>query len=382
MKYRKLGRTDLMIGEIGMGSEGLVNKSSKEIEMLVHCALRNGINYFDLYNSDPKLHTALGQALAQDRSSVFIEGHLCTAWKDEQYLRTRDISLTIDAFEAMMRNLSTDYIDVGMIHCVDGMKDFNLVFHGEILEYAKKLKANGTIRYIGLSSHNPTTAKLAVEYGDIDVLLFSVNPAYDMVPPSEDLNLLWAEESYHRPLHNLDPERESLYELCEKRGVGITVMKAFGGGDLLNEKLSPFGVAMSPIQCIHYALTRPAVASVLGGYHTAEEILASIAYFDADDTQRDFSHILSTLPKHSFSGRCMYCGHCAPCPQKIDVAAVNKYLNLALSQGSVPETVSMHYSTLDRHASDCLGCGTCERNCPFSVPNIHRMALAAETFGY
>lgn len=382
MKYRKLGRTDLLISEIGMGSEGLVNKTPQEIETLVHCALQNGINYFDLYNSDPALHTALGHALSQARDRVYIEGHLCTAWKDEQYLRTRDIDLTIEAFEAMMRNLSTDYIDVGMIHCVDGMKDFDLVFNGRILEYAKKLKAEGTIRYIGLSSHNPTTAKAAVERGDIDVLLFSVNPAYDMVPPSEDLNLLWAEESYERPLHNFDPERESLYELCEKRGVGITVMKAFGGGDLLDEKLSPFGVSMTPEQCIHYALTRPAVASVLGGYHTPEEIMASIAYFDADDMQRDFSRILSTLPKHSFSGRCMYCGHCAPCPQKIDVASVNKYLNLALSQGGVPETVAMHYSLLERHAGDCLECGACERNCPFGVPNISRMALAAKTFGY
>ena len=35
-------------------------------------------------------------------------------------------------------------------------------------------------------------------------------------------------------------------------------MKAFGGGDLLRADLSPAGRALTPLQCLHYALTRPA----------------------------------------------------------------------------------------------------------------------------
>ena len=51
-------------------------------------------------------------------------------------------------------------------------------------------------------------------------------------------------------------------------GSGITVMKAFGGGDLLSEELSPAGKALTVNQCIHYALTRPAVACVMSGVRT------------------------------------------------------------------------------------------------------------------
>ena len=78
----------------------------------------------------------------------------------------------------------------------------------------------------------------------------------------------------------------------------------------------------------------------------------------------------------------MYCGHCAPCPKGIDVATVTKFLNLARAQGGVPETVREHYAVLSQHAGACVGCGACEKRCPFSVPAAENMAQAARVFGY
>ena len=101
--------------------------------------------------------------------------------------------------------------------------------------------------------------------------MFSVNPCYDLLPGTDDVEKLWAEESYKKPLLNLDPKRAELYETCQRLGVGITVMKAFGGGDLLSE-YSPAGKALTAVQCLHYALTRPAVAAVMSGARTMEEL--------------------------------------------------------------------------------------------------------------
>ena len=61
--------------------------------------------------------------------------------------------------------------------------------------------------------------------GQIDVLMFSVNPCYDLLPANEDVERLWAAERYDGPLVNMDPEREAVYEACQRRGVGITVMR-------------------------------------------------------------------------------------------------------------------------------------------------------------
>lgn len=77
----------------------------------------------------------------------------------------------------------------------------------------------------------------------------------------------------------------------------------------------------------------------------------------------------------------MYCSHCAPCPQKIDVASVTKFLNLAVAQNAVPETVREHYAVLEHHAGECIACGACETRCPFQVPIRENMRRAAEIFG-
>ena len=77
----------------------------------------------------------------------------------------------------------------------------------------------------------------------------------------------------------------------------------------------------------------------------------------------------------------MYCGHCAPCPAGIDVAAVTKFFSLAKAQGSVPETVREHYAALPRKAGDCMECRACESRCPFEVPVVENMRRAKEIFG-
>ena len=217
--------------------------------------------------------------------------------------------------------------------------------------------------------------------GLIEVLMFSVNPCYDLQPGGEDCEALWDDRSYEQPLLNMDAEREALYEACSRLGVAITVMKAFGGGDLLSEELSPAGRALTLYQCISYALTRPAVAVVLAGAHTPDELRASVAYSDAPPAEKDYAAALASLPKISWHGHCMYCGHCAPCPAGIDVAAVTKFFSLAKAQGSVPETVREHYAALPRKAGDCMECRACESRCPFEVPVVENMRRAKEIFG-
>ena len=170
-----------------------------------------------------------------------------------------------------------------------------------------------------------------------------------MQPGDEDLEKLWADESYAHALRNQDAARAALYELCESRGVGIDVMKAYGGGDLLDAALSPFGKAFTPVQCIHYALTRPAAAAVMCGCKTPAELDAALAWLDATPEQRDYSGVLSGLDRFTFEGHCLYCGHCAPCPAGIDVAAVTRLLNLCRAQGRVPESERGHYDLLTHH---------------------------------
>lgn len=381
MKYRELGRTGLIVSEIGLGCEGFVENDGKHLKALVDCAFENGVNCLDLYMPHPKYRSMLGEALSGRRDKFIIQAHLCSVWKNGQYERTREIGEVRSGFEDLLERLALESVEIGMIHYVDSVSDWREVENGPVMEYAKGLKARGKIKHIGVSSHNPAAALAAVKSGHIEVLMFSVNPCYDLQPSNENCEALWADESYERPLVNMDKEREELYEYCSAAGVGITVMKAFGGGDLLDAELSPAGVALSPLQCLHYALTRPAVATVMSGARSAGQLMESVAYESAADEEKDYAAAFAAMPKISWRGHCMYCGHCAPCPVGIDVASVTKFLNLAKAQKAVPETVREHYAILAHKAGECVECGACESRCPFAVSVVKNMRAAKSFFG-
>jgi predicted aldo/keto reductase-like oxidoreductase len=382
MNYRELGKTGLKLSEIGLGCEGFVDADDALSDAIFELALQNGVNCLDMYTPDPAAQKKIGRGIAPVRKDFILQGHLCTQWRNGQYEETRKLQEVKDAFEAMLHNLGTDYVDVGNLHYVDSLETWQKILDNGVLNYALELKAAGRIRYLSMSSHNPIVALEAVKTGHLDALLFSINPCYDLLPGNEDCETLWADESYEKPLFNLDPVREELYETCQRLGVGITVMKAFGGGDLLSEEYSPAGKAMTAVECLHYALTRPAVASVMCGAKSVDDLKASLAYETASDEEKDYAATFASFPKISWKGYCMYCGHCAPCPVGIDVADVTKFLNLTKAQKMVPETVAQHYSVLKAHGGDCIGCGSCEKRCPFEVPIRENMKAAKAVFGY
>ena len=224
MEYRELGRTGYMVSEIGMGCEGLVEKPYEQVKAFIDLMEQAGVNCIDLYAPNPEMRSNLGRALAGRRDRFILQAHLCTVWKDGQYKRTRDLQEVTESFADQLERLGTDHVEIGMIHYVDSVEDWKAVQEGPVMAYAQELKKAGAIGCIGLSSHNPQAAQAAVESGLIDVLMFSVNPCYDLLPASEDVEELWNEKNYAGPLLNMDPDRQKLYQTCQRLGVGITVM--------------------------------------------------------------------------------------------------------------------------------------------------------------
>lgn len=379
MKYRKLGTTGLEVSEIGLGAEWLERHNEKEVKEIIDCCESYGINILDCWMSEPNVRTNIGKAIRGKRERWIIQGHIGSTWQNGQYVRTRDLAKVEEAFSDLLTRLGTDYIDLGMIHFVDEETEFHKIMEGEFLAYVKEKKKQGIIRHIGMSTHNPKVAKLAALSGVVEMILFSINPAFDLLPASEDLNTYFA-DSYAEDLNGIDPERAELYQVCEQRGIGITVMKGYAGGRLFSPQTSPFGVALTPVQCIHYALTRPGVASILAGYDSTEHVAQAVAYETATSKEKDYASVLAHAPHHAYTGQCTYCGHCAPCPAGIDVAMVNKLYDLATMQEEVPSTIKAHYESLSAGAKDCIACGGCEVRCPFDVPVVERMKRATVLF--
>lgn len=83
--------------------------------------------------------------------------------------------------------------------------------------------------------------------------------------------------------------------------------------------------------------------------------------------------------KNIIKGKCIYCNYCQPCPKEINIALVNKYIDLAKAGD---KTAKEKYEKLRKHASDCVKCGRCESNCCISVRVKQKMSEAIQIFGY
>lgn len=224
-----------------------------------------------------------------------------------------------------------------------------------VFDYLLELKKSGVVRHIGLSSHTPEVIQKILDDADVDMLMFSINPAYD----------------YHEGAYAIGSadERSGIYRRCEAENIGITVMKPFSGGQLLNSHSSPFGVALTPYQCMKYALDKPGVLCVLPGIRSVSELDMLLDYENQSEKALDYSVIGDFAPQDA-SGKCVYCNHCKPCPVGLDIGLINKYYDLAKA-GDV--LAVEHYKTLEKNAADCIGCGHCDSRCPFKVEQSDRM---------
>ena len=376
MEYRELGKTGKKAGIIGLGCEHLDNRPYEEVAPVVNTAIDLGVNIFDLFMPGYAVRENIAKAMGSRRKDVMIQGHIGSTDVNQQYDISRDLPSVQKYAEDLLHLFG--YIDFGMLFFMDSEEDYKNVFETGFIDYVLKLKKQGDVRHIGFGSHNPLIAAKVVKTGVVESMMFSVNAAFDLYPA--DVNVL--ENDFDAAaFKGVDPRRAELYRLCERQGVGITVMKTLGAGKLISPEHTPFAKPMTVPQCIHYALSRPAVTSVMIGCKTPDEVRAAVSYLDTTPEERDYSEVLGTL-KSDFRGNCVYCSHCQPCPAEIDIATVNKYLDIAkLDLSAVPPSVRGHYGELSRTGGDCIACGSCESRCPFGVPVIANMAEAARVFG-
>lgn len=380
MKYRNLGDTGLQTSEIGLGCGGFSKMTKEEARAFMDVAIDSGVNYIDLYDADPIVRDNIGYAIKDRREKMQIQGHLGVCWIDGQYKRTRDVDETRYGFEDLLKRLGTDHIEVGMIHITDTPEQWEELEGSPFLDYVIQLKKEGKIQHIGVSSHNAQVALMAAKSGLVEVIMFSTNPAFDRLQAGSNV---WDPKSYEYMLAGIDPIRVELFDYCAQHQIAITVMKAFGGGGkLLQAETSPLKVALTPIQCISYCLSKPCVASVLCGAGNIDELKSDLAYLQASEQEKSFNSTLAVANVEKTGlGECTYCGHCAPCPKGINIAQVNRLLDKAMQDGKVSPELQNEYDSMEKHASDCIECGSCESRCPFDVSIRKRMKEAVKVFG-
>ena len=264
-----------------------------------------------------------------------------------------------------------------MVHITDSFEDWEEIQNSPFLDYVFQLKKEGKIKHIGLSSHNAEVALQAVKSGWVEVLMFSLNPAFDRLRGGATP---WDKGAMENLQAGIDPVRVELYDYCTTHKIAITVMKTFGGGGrLLDAKTSQLGVAYTPEQCIAYCLAKPCISTCILGIDNIDELKTDLHWLHATEAEKDYNNV-GNRELAQQSGDCTYCNHCSPCTQGIPIAKVNELLDKAETEGLTAD-LQAQYDALPKHAGDCTHCGACLSRCPFGVDIPSKMDAAKAKFG-
>ncbi len=372
MEYRRLGRTDLQVGAVGLGTEYLLGRPREVVADTLDTAISGGANLVDLLFSIPGYLDDVAAAIGDRRDDLILAAHWGSGESNGQACNVRSREECDAYFCAVLDRMGT--IDVLFLHMVDTPWEYETWFH-EMLPLAQRYRDECRVQWIGMSSHKPAVAQRAVESGAIDVLMFPVNLAG----------------------HALEG-RQELLAACVREDVGLVAMKPYAGGALLAPSESVFlhwvhsggasmeltkAPAVTPTQCLSYTLAQTGVSTVIPGARDAAQMRAALDALDAPPTECDWTSVVKHFHRYT-AGQCVYCNHCLPCPVSIDIGEMMRLTDSAapepgVTRGVTPE-LRTAYNAHAATAADCIECGACSERCPFEVDVVERMRYAAELF--
>jgi len=285
MEYRQLGKTDLKVSPIGIGTEHLKKLPAEEIRQIIDFAIRAGVNYFDLVWFLPNIMEGFRQSLQGQRRKPILAFHLGSCIRNGKYERSRDPAHCEKQLIDFLSQLDFDYAPILNIHYVGSLKVWQQINRKGILALAERLRDEGLAKVISVSTHDPEVVKLAASTGVIDSIMHQVSIAN----------------------HIYEARNEALRS-CSELGVGVVAMKPFAGGLLLKAgkevkipayksgwKTMVFKVPeyATPTKLLSYTLSQRGVCTAVTGVSSLEELTRNLAYLSASAMERDYTALLA-----------------------------------------------------------------------------------------
>ncbi len=282
MNLKKLGRTNLKVSEIGLGTEFLFRQPREVAKSVISKAIENGINYFDVLFSVKQYLEKLAPVLKEHRENIIITGHIGTVENTEgRPKKTRNLKECSEEFLKILKILNIDCVDVINIQFVRE-NEFDKIMQKEgLYDLATSFVDQGKARFIGLSTHETHVIEKAVNSKKFDTIMFPLN----------FIN------------HNLEGRTEAL-ALIKKNNIGLVAIKPFAAGNLLQynrtvsfAKYQTGGISLkkknprdiSPSKCLNYVTSIPEVSTVLMGVKNEEELSQNLGYSLSKENEKDFT---------------------------------------------------------------------------------------------
>ena len=348
--YRTLGRTGMEISDISFGCSGLDNVA------VVKRALDRGVNYFD---TSPDYSRAgservLGEGIrGYPRDKLFIVSKFCTP--NGHLSNDTPVADVIVAVEASLQRIGTDYLDLAHIHACNSIER---LMNPNIHEAFDRLKEQGKLRFLGVSSHTPrleTVMRHAVDSGRFDVLMVAYNFKN------------W-------------PDLTNIFHDAKEKGVGVVAMKTLKGAK--HTVLSDF----TPTERESFA--QAAFKWVLSNQDVSGLVISINSFTQIDEylhasglpLEQADANLLEKYDRLIAKEYCRPgCDAClSSCPSEVPIDDIFRYAMYYENYGQ--QRVGMEeYARIPvaHNASQCVDCrAPCEHACPFEIPIKEKLLRA------
>ncbi len=337
--------------------QGRVDIKKAEQELLA--AIEGGVNYFDTAYIYPGSEAALGEIFERNnlRDRVYI------ATKLPHYLiKSGD---TIEKlFAEELKRLRTDHVDYYLMHMLTDVDTWERLKSLGILEFLAEKKKSGAIHQVGFSYH-----------GNADMFCALVD-AYDWD---------FCQIQYNYMDENSQAGRRGLH-YAHKKGLPVIIMEPLRGGKLvkgLPEEATKLFAACpegyTPAQwAFRWLWNQPEVTVVLSGMNSLEMVQDNVQTAsearvgDFGEAQEAMLQRVVGAINAKMKVGCTGCGYCQPCPKGVDIPGTFAAYNRRYAEGKFGALKDYAMCTALRKnstaASNCIGCGKCEKHCPQGIP--------------
>jgi len=355
MLYREYGQTGKKISLLGFGGMRFANiDDHDECVRTMLAAAEGGVNYFDTAPGyfEARSELVFGKAFAEFRRR-----------KLPYYLSTKTFSATPDAIrreiEGQLKRIDVSFIDFYHIWCINSLGDWQNRQKEGVLQTFRKLKDEGLIRHICVSSHliNDEIKELLME-GVFEGALFG-----------------YAASNFQT--------RQAAFDAVREKKLGAVVMNPLGGGTI-PQNPGLFGYLCRPGEGIVAAALRflwdhADITSTLVGFVTIEHVREALAAIEGYQPRTE-AELTAVKAKAlvSFEGICTGCAYCDDCPQNIPIpkfmdAYNQKYFNEEGGDDPISSRLRWHWNLERSLAAKCTECGKCEKACTQHINIIERL---------
>ena len=371
MQYRKDKNGD-SLSLLGFGCMRFSKKGSgidlEKAEREIMEAYRLGVNYYDTAYIYSGSEAALGEIF--DRNGI--RSKIKIATKLPQYLVGSNSALD-KYFNEQLSRLRTEYVDYYLMHHLTDIAMWEKLKKIGVLEWIKDKKKSGAIRNIGFSYHGNSDGFLKIlnDY-DWDICQIQYN---------------YFDEFSQAGVAGLKAAAE--------KGIPVVIMEPLRGGKLVNmlpesakKVMDDSGRDRTPAEwSFRWLYNQPQVTVVLSGMNSLEMIRENCrTASDAEAghfTKTDFDTLALVTEKIRENEKvgCTGCRYCMPCPKGVDIPGTFRCYNAMFiedkSQGRLEYGQTVALTKDSAFASQCVGCGKCEKHCPQEIP-IRKMLKEAD----